>query len=80
MSLQNILLCTVGTGNVDQLRDTLLTPLLKSIRAGQWQRVILLPSDTTLANAELLRTEAADAPIEVAPLPAPGLEDDANAC
>ena len=80
MSSQNILLCTVGTGNVDQLRETLLTPLLKSIRAGQWKRVILLPSDTTLANAELLRTEAADSPIEVAPLPAPDLEDDADAC
>lgn len=75
-----ILLCTVGTGNVDQLRDTLLTPLTKSIQAGQWQRVILLPSKTTADNAARLQTELAGIAIEIRPLATEGLEDDADAC
>ena len=75
-----ILLCTVGTGNVDQLRDTLLTPLTKSIQSGQWQRVILLPSKNTADNAARLQSELAGIAIEIKPLPAEGLEDNADAC
>ena len=75
-----ILLCTVGTGNVDQLRDTLLTPLTKSIQAGEWQRVILLPSKVTADNAAVLQNELAQFAIEIQPLPVAGAEDNADAC
>ncbi len=80
MSQPLILLCTVGTGNVDQLRETLLTPLTKSIQAGEWQRVILLPSKVTADNAVQLQTELANVAIEIMPLAAEGLEDNADAC
>jgi CRISPR-associated protein (TIGR02710 family) len=80
MSQPSILLCTVGTGTFDQLRDTLLEPLKKSIRHGEWQRVILLPSQLTAANAELLRKEVEDVPIEIQALPREKMEDDPDAC
>lgn len=75
-----ILLCTVGTGNIEQLRDTLLTPLTKSIQAGDWQRVILLPSQVTADNAAQLQKELAQSAIEIQPLPIAGAEDNADAC
>ena len=68
------------TGNVDQLRDTLLTPLTKSIQAGEWQRVILLPSKVTADNAAQLQNELAQFAIEIQPLPVAGAEDNADAC
>jgi CRISPR-associated protein (TIGR02710 family) len=75
-----VLLCTVGTGTIDQLRDTLLEPLKKSIRRGEWRQVILLPSQLTAANAELLRQEVQDVPIAIEPLPRDKMEDDPDAC
>lgn len=75
-----ILLCTVGTGNLDQLEATLLVPLSKSIRDGEWSRVILLPSQITADNAAILRDRIADVAIEISPLPGPGLENNADAC
>jgi CRISPR-associated protein (TIGR02710 family) len=80
MSQPNILLCTVGTGTFDQLRETLLEPLKKSIRKGDWQRVVLLPSQLTTANAALLQQEIQDVPIEIQPLPQAGMEDDPDEC
>jgi CRISPR-associated protein (TIGR02710 family) len=80
MSQPQILICTVGTGTADQLRDTLLEPLKKSIRKGDWQRVVLLPSQLTAANADLLRLEVQDVPIEIQPLPQAGMEDNPDAC
>lgn len=80
MSKPYILLCTVGTGTFDQLRDTLLEPLKKSIRQGEWQQVILLPSQLTATNAELLRQEVQDVPIIIEPLPREKMEDDPDAC
>jgi CRISPR-associated protein (TIGR02710 family) len=80
MSRPNILLCTVGTGNIDQLRETLLEPLKKSIRKGDWTRVILLPSQLTKENAGTLRDEVQDVPIEIKELAQAGAEDDADAC
>lgn len=80
MTQPSILICTVGTGNVEQLRDTLLEPLKKSIRKGEWSRVILLPSQVTRENAAKLREELQHVPIEIHELPQPGAEDDADAC
>jgi CRISPR-associated protein (TIGR02710 family) len=80
MTRPHVLLCTVGTGTVDQLQETLLTPLKKSIGRGEWQRVILLPSQLTHDYAALLRDELRGVPIEVRPLPRAGAEDDPDAC
>ncbi len=75
-----VLLLTVGTGNKDRLRETLLEPLSKSIRQGTWRRVVLLPSQSTQQNADVLKEEIQDVPLEVRPLPEQGNEDDADAC
>ncbi len=80
MTPPTILLWTVGTGNIDELRDTLLDPLKKSIRKGEWSRVILLPSQLTKENAMKLCEEVQDVPIDIRELPQPGAEDDADAC
>jgi len=75
-----VLMLTVGTGNMDELRATLLEPLKKSIRKGEWERVVLLPSQITEGNALLLREEMQDEQIEILPLPRKGDENDADAC
>jgi len=80
MANPQILLCTVGTGDVGKLNETLLEPLKKSIRKGEWERVILLPSQLTVENAGLLKVQLQDLPIIPRPLPRPGIEDDFDAC
>jgi CRISPR-associated protein (TIGR02710 family) len=80
MGQPHILLCTVGTGDIDRESATLLEPLKKSIRKGEWTRVILLPSQHTAKSAAMLQQEIPDVPIVVNPLPHPGIEDDADAC
>jgi len=80
MNLPSILICTVGTGNIDQLRLTLLEPLKKSIRKGEWTRVILVPSQLTKENATRLSEEVQDLPVEIKELPECGAEDNADAC
>jgi CRISPR-associated protein (TIGR02710 family) len=80
MSHPSVLLCTVGTGNIDLLRETLLEPLKKSIRKGEWSRVVLLPSQLTQEHAAKLRDEVQDVPIVIQQLPRAGAEDDADAC
>src|SRR3954470_20979233 len=75
-----VLILTVGTGNVEQLRETLLEPLTKSIRKGEWERVVLLPSQVTRDVALRLQDELRGTPVEVRPLPRAGAEDDADAC
>jgi CRISPR-associated protein (TIGR02710 family) len=74
------LLLTVGTGNVEDLDRTLLTPLRLSIARGEWSQVILLPSQLTAGNAEKVRALVGPVPIVIEPLPAAGQEDDADAC
>jgi CRISPR-associated protein (TIGR02710 family) len=71
---------TVGTGNVDQVTETLLEPLKKSIRQGTWDKVILLPSQVTTEVAALLAQEMPGVPVDIRPLLAPGMEDDPDAC
>jgi CRISPR-associated protein (TIGR02710 family) len=80
MESAQVLLCTVGTGNRDDLERSLLTPLRLSLRQGVWGKVVLLPSFVTTENAELLRADVADLPITVRPLPAERQENDAVAC
>ena len=69
------LIMTVGTGDIDQLEDTLLTPLRKSIATDAWDAVVLLPSTVTESYARRLREELDGVGIEIHPLP-PGDEDD----
>jgi hypothetical protein len=75
-----ILLLTVGVGNIDQLRQTLIVPLLKSVSKGEWDRVILLPSQFSADAARQFQAELSHPRIEMKALPAAGLEDDAQAC
>lgn len=78
--MARVLMLSVGTGDLDRPEESLLSPLRKSIAAGTWERVVLLPSALTHDKAERLREEANDQRIEVRPLPRPGAEDDADAC
>ncbi|NLX99904.1 MAG: TIGR02710 family CRISPR-associated protein [Rhodopirellula sp.] len=80
MSHSSILLCTIGTGNIDQLRETLIEPLKKSIHKGEWTQVILLPSQLTTEHATLLQREVQDVPIDIRALPLAGAEDDVDIC
>src|SRR5262249_2377644 len=75
-----VLILSVGTGDVQKLRETLLDPLKKSIRKGDWSKVVLLPSQFTKETALQLQDELKDTPIESRPLPRAGAEDDADAC
>nr|WP_294553872.1 hypothetical protein [uncultured Rhodopila sp.] len=74
------LLLTVGTGDVAALETSLFTPLLLSIRQGEWARIVLLPSRTTGPNAEEVRRRLDAAAISIEALPADGAENDADAC
>lgn len=76
------LLCTVGAGDKNKIEESLLNPLKKSLRAGRWTIVVLLPSQETIAYAERLRAEmqpeTPDRRIQIEPLPNAGDEDDAR--
>lgn len=73
-----ILFATVGTGNIEDLEKTLLIPLKKSILKGEWQEVVLLPSQETARSAQLLHDELQGIPIVMEPLPGSGQENDAD--
>ena len=72
-----ILVLTVGTGNIDSIEQTLLTPLRKSIATDAWNAVVLLPSTVTASFAHRLREELAGVDIQIHPLPE-GDENDAD--
>lgn len=80
MSSQKVLLMTVGAGHAGRLEETLFEPLRKSIATGEWVHVVLLPSALTEENAREFERRLAGQPVTVSTLPAPGLEDDADAC
>ncbi|MCS7078859.1 MAG: TIGR02710 family CRISPR-associated CARF protein [Chloracidobacterium sp.] len=84
MNASNALVCTVGTGDKNRIEETLLNPLKQSLRTGQWETIVLLPSQGTKVYAERLCEEEQPAmpgcSIEIRPLPAAGEEDDADAC
>lgn len=74
------LLLTVGTGDINRPEESLLTPLRKSIDQGEWSRVVLLPSLVTKHHAAKLKARCGEYPIDISPLPAPDVENDADRC
>lgn len=78
--MHRALLLTVGTGDLARLEESLFAPLRKSIEQGEWARVVLLPSLVTERYAAELQARCSGHGIDVRPLPAAGLEDDADAC
>ena len=71
------LVMTVGTGDIDRLEETLLTPLRMSIATDAWDTVVLLPSTVTEGFARQLREGLDGTAIEIHPLAA-GDENDAD--
>ncbi|MBK8176008.1 MAG: TIGR02710 family CRISPR-associated protein [Rhodospirillales bacterium] len=78
--MSRALLLTVGTGDMSRLEESLFAPLRKSIEQGEWERVVLLPSLVTEQYAAELKVRCGGDLVHVQPLPAAGLEDDADAC
>lgn len=74
------LVATVGTGKIDDLERTLLVPMLESIELGEWDQIILLPSLMTEQFAQTLENRIPNPAVVSDPLPAPGQENDADAC
>lgn len=74
------LILTVGQGTLENLEGTLISPFQKSFEKGEWQRILLLPSKDTEANARLLVERFPQFPLDVRALPKPGEEDDTDAC
>ena len=72
-----ILVMTVGTGDLERLEETLLTPLRKSIATDRWARVILLPSSVTEEFAQHLQKGLEGVEVVVRALPE-GDENDAD--
>lgn len=77
---RGVLLLTVGTGDLERPLETLVNPLIRSMRRGTFERIVLLPSWLTAGVADRLRGALGDLAIEVAPLPARGQENDLVAC
>ena len=77
---ERALVCTVGTGNIDDLEQTLLEPMLKSIERGEWSRIILLPSRMTEQFAQILQERISNTAVESDPLPEQGQENNADDC
>ena len=75
-----VLFLTVGSGNPGKLEETLYTPISKSISAGDWQRIVLLPSQDTLERARELKRRYPQRDVHIRPLPAGISESDADAC
>ena len=77
------LVLTVGTGNVEDVERTLLGPMLLSIRRGEWDRIVLLPSRETKESAQVLSSrlqEEGCSQVLIEELPETGQENDADAC
>ncbi len=74
------LVLTVGTGKRDDLQKSLIDPLMKSINDGDWDRVVLLPSQETAPNAEQILSEMDTDHIISRPLEKSGMETNADEC
>ena len=76
------LVLTVGTGNQENLEKSLYKPLQMSIDKGEWNTVILLPSQDTKANAEHIQaTVNAEKVICICkPLESPEMHTNADEC
>ncbi len=75
-----VLVLTVGTGNMDRLEETLFQPLEKSLKNGNFKEAVLLPSTMTEENAREFKDRMVGYSIEIKPLPEVGQENDADAC
>ncbi len=71
---------TVGTGNVEDLERSLIAPVLKSVGQGEWDRVVLLPSQISRASADRLTERIGGVAVDARPLPERDQENDADAC
>ncbi len=74
------LVLTVGTGKRDDLQRSLIAPLMKSINDGEWDRVVLLPSQETAPNAEQILGEMDTDHIISRPLEKSEQETNADEC
>jgi len=75
-----VLILTVGTGDRTRPGETLLDPFRKTIESGDWERIVLLPSQTSRAQGELVASNRPAGALTIEPLPAAGDEDDVDAC
>ena len=69
-----VLVLTVGTGDIGVLEASLIEPVSKSIRTGEWEQVILLPSAATRGFADIVTVRFPGLLIRILPLPEPGTE------
>ncbi len=76
----SVLFATVGRGDPNNLDETLYRPIVKSIQAGDWDHIVLLPSRDTLPCAEELQQRCRSHDVHVRPLPEAGNEYDPEAC
>jgi|Deesub1362A_J573_1020465.scaffolds.fasta_scaffold02476_9 CRISPR-associated protein (TIGR02710 family) len=74
------LVLTVGTGDLERQEETLLRPLRKSLQQGEWDKVVLLPSQVTAELAEKVQRQIDASAAEISSLPEAGLENDADRC
>ncbi len=77
---RKVLILTIGTGNQNNLDDSLYTPLQKSINDGGWNQVILLPSQSTKKQAKEIERRNRDLSVVIHPIPEDGDENDTDAC
>ncbi|MFC7332647.1 TIGR02710 family CRISPR-associated CARF protein [Rhodocista pekingensis] len=80
MNAGKTLVITIGTGNVDELETSLITPLRKSMAAGDWAKIVLLPSKITVETAERLIQDGSCGSMVLRPLPCPGDEYEPDTC
>ena len=81
-----VLFLTVGTGNKEDQKGTIITPFLKTMRDGHFTHYVFLSSKKTLENAQALKAECekqsefTGKTIEIESLPNENDEDDADKC
>lgn len=74
-----ILVLTVGTGNTEDLENSLYAPLRKSMDTDSWERIIMLPSQHTVKYATEMQQRNTDFSAEIRPIPGACDENDADA-
>lgn len=76
----NVLVMTIGTGDIERPKESLFDPLMKSIGQGTWSEIVLLPSRITADNARILERLIEDVKITVCPLEQDNQENNADLC
>jgi len=79
-AVKRVLVLTVGAGTVDKLEETVVTPFRRSFESGEWQLIVLLPSQETEGNARLLGERFPQFPMQVRALSKAKEEDNTDAC